>query len=442
MTTSDFLILISIGVAVITMCETNNKKIWRYKFSRYSMLLVALWLCMILYLTNYSSFRLRGWYLPLFECSNGFSSSTWAFILSMGLLAYVVYKVVLQKTFPKSRHDELISYYRGLLYSDFNLLLSYLDYYHNPNSLPHLLRAAYILKRKKDISGKLQHRIRTEIVYDYYFIDNIVSISPSIFLEHTTSVYSTHDDDAITANEYFSSCLVKNYNQRWYDAVFFAYNKCNEEESCKVIDIVGKNQILDNLFMDRYYYTHIHIMHVFQDAAMDEISKDNSEANNVLGYKSYLTFRKSKLMQYLMFYVITFEHIFDSIHKLGGKVKTAATDNIKQMILYNPAQIFKYALQKQKTDKIDTFLTGEIEGRVFDLVFYCEKHNYTDMAIYAISLWLQVFHGDNDSDSTREDIDRLFELITDGRKLWNNCFSAIWKLTIALIEKQNKQILS
>lgn len=438
MTISDFLILISIGVAVITMCEANNKKIWRYKFSVLSSLFVFSLLLWILYLIKYPSFRAIGWYLPFFECEIGFSCGTWAFIISIVLLVYVAYKIAFQKHFPKSQHNSLISYYHGLIYSDFDLLLSYLEYYHNPNSICHLAKAIILLKRKKNTNKSLENRIRREIVYDYYFIEKIVSTSPSLFLEHTTSLYSTQDDETITANEYYAKCLTKEFNYRFYDAIENAYKKCNEDKDCKMTDVVKQNPLLRNLFQDKDYYTHIQLIHIFRDEAKKEISSQNPTFDREYVLGGFQDYYHSVFYQYLMLYTITLEHIFDTLHNSKGKAHKSTLECVGSIYGLNPSLIYSYTDKKETITTFRDGLSEEIECMVLKLVYYCEKHNYTDRMKYALMIWLQIFHVGIEIGTTREDRERLESLITDENDKWPNCHSAICNLIEEINNKQNK----
>ena len=441
MTISDFLILISIGVAVITMCEANNKKIWRYKFSVWSSLFVFSLLLWILYLIKYPSFRALGWYLPFFECEMGFSCGTWAFIISIVLLVYVAYKIAFQKHFPKSQHNSLISYYHGLIYSDFDLLLSYLEYYHNPNSICHLAKAIILLKRKKNTNKSLENRIRREIVYDYYFIEKIVSTSPSLFLEHTTSLYSTQDDETITANEYYAKCLTKEFNYRFYDAIENAYKKCNEYKDCIMTVVVKQNPLLRNLFQDKDYYTHIQLIHIFRDEAVREVSTRNSVFDQSYNWNGLTDYYHSIFYQYLMLYTITLEHIFDKLHNTKGKAPKSTLECIGSIYELNPSFLYGFT---DKSETITTFrdrLSEEIENIVFDLVLYCEKHNYPDRISYALFLWLQLFHLGVEIGKTNEDVDKLFGLILNGNHKWRNCHHAIWETLCFIINKQNNNLI-
>lgn len=438
---SDFLVLISIGVAVITMSEANNKKIWRYKFTRCTLLLMTIWLIWILYLIYYPSFVSRGLYFTLFECEKGLLSKTWAFVLSIVFLIYTMYKIAFQKTFPKTRHDALITYYRSLMFSDINTLLSYLEYYHNPNSLPHLVKIVIMLKRKKSTEKTLLNRIRKEIVYDYYFIESVVSISPSLFLEHTTSLVSSHDDDTITANEYFAKCLIKKFNYRFYEAISFAYKKCNDEGKCKMMDIVEDNPILKYLFYDRKYFTHVQLLHTFKDEALTEITNHNSIIYQVRNEDSYKAYYRSVLMHYLMLYIITIEDIIDTFNESKGKSSKDTFAGVESILQLNPSHLLSHLLYDgNKTDTFYNYLQEEIEGMIFNLVSYCEEHNCPDGMKYALPLWLQLFHPGVEIGSTNEDLERIWGLILDGSNRWPNCFLSIWSYIYLINNKQNKQL--
>lgn len=441
MTLSDFLILISIGIAVITMCEANNKKIWRYKFSDWSLLFVGILLVWILYLIKYPSFRAIGWYLPMFECENGLSFGTWAFILSIVLLAYSAYKIAFQKGFPKSQHDSLISHYRSLIYSDFDLLLSYLEYYHNPNSIRHLAKAMILLKREKSTNKSFENRIRHEIVYDYYFIEKVVDVSPALFLEYTTSLYATKDDDTITANEYFAKCITKEFNYRFYNAIENAYKKCNEDDNCKMIDVVRQNPILKTLFQDKGYYTHIQLIHIFRDEAEKEISRQNHAFDREYAVSGFQEYYHSVFYQYLMLYAITLEHVFDTLHNTKGKSHKSTFDCIASIYGLNPSLLYCYTDKKETIITFRDGLSEEIEYSVFKLVYYCEEHNYPDRMKYALLLWLQLFHIGVEIGTTNEDTERLFGLLLEGDNQWPNCFLSIWNLICEMINKQNKHSL-
>lgn len=130
MSVSDFLVLITIVLTLVTIAVSNNKKIWLYKFYKGDFYLLFLSVLCMHYLMAFSWFEQKGWFIPVFVQRNGISANILAYIIALLTLSYFIYIIGWRKNFPCSKHEDVIKYYKGLINGNISLLIEYLEDYH------------------------------------------------------------------------------------------------------------------------------------------------------------------------------------------------------------------------------------------------------------------------------------------------------------------------
>lgn len=130
MTSSDFLVLITILLAIVSTAIANNKMIWIYKFSRFSIITYILIMIAINYFIFFPWYEQRGIYIERLMIKGSPMAATWGYILSLVFIFLLIWKIAIYRHFPSSNKAKLISYYKSLINSNINVLTEYLQTYH------------------------------------------------------------------------------------------------------------------------------------------------------------------------------------------------------------------------------------------------------------------------------------------------------------------------
>lgn len=77
MTSSDFLVLITILLAIVSTAIANNKMIWIYKFSRFSIITYILIMIAINYFIFFPWYEQRGIYIERLMIKGSPMAATW-----------------------------------------------------------------------------------------------------------------------------------------------------------------------------------------------------------------------------------------------------------------------------------------------------------------------------------------------------------------------------
>ncbi|MBR6162229.1 MAG: hypothetical protein IKQ75_10270 [Bacteroidales bacterium] len=133
MGTSDFLMVISILVALVTVTIANNKKIWLYKFTYRSLYVGLVCVVLVNYLIFYDYLcNIRKW--PAFLAhENGLPAEYWAYLISVLGLVVLIFYVAKCKLFPKKNWDKIVNYYHELMTENPSLLIGFIEKYHLSN---------------------------------------------------------------------------------------------------------------------------------------------------------------------------------------------------------------------------------------------------------------------------------------------------------------------
>ena len=194
MTSSDFLVLITILLAIISTSVANNKMIWIYKFSKVSIISYIIMMIVINYFIFFSWYEQRGIYVKYFMIKGSPESA---------LILFSIWKIVICKHFPYSNKTQLVNYYKSLINSNINVLIEYLRIYHweKIEKLVTKINKSYYCQEnipKKDFSldvkrsmkGKYQKEtiaieaaIFSEVILNKTFVVKSIEVDCLFFLE-------------------------------------------------------------------------------------------------------------------------------------------------------------------------------------------------------------------------------------------------------------------
>ena len=91
MTSSDFLVLITILLAIVSTAIANNKMIWIYKFSRFSIITYILIMIAINYFIFFPWYEQRGIYIERLMIKGSPMAATWGYILSLVFIFLLIF---------------------------------------------------------------------------------------------------------------------------------------------------------------------------------------------------------------------------------------------------------------------------------------------------------------------------------------------------------------
>lgn len=131
MNPSDFLSTLGILLAVFALYGAKGRRFLLTFFSPFSVIAYIILVLWVHFLMAFDWLIANWWpFLEVLTVKNGIPANTWAYIATIGLIIYPIYKVNLG-FFTKKRTELLIDSYLGLISDgDFNLLFAYLEKYH------------------------------------------------------------------------------------------------------------------------------------------------------------------------------------------------------------------------------------------------------------------------------------------------------------------------
>ena len=130
MTISDLLTLIGILLAIIAFISERNREYIILKLSNTEINLITSLFFYIHFLLSYQWWREKIDFLACFEIIGFPTNGAWAYIISIGILSYSVWKIF-YGSFPLLRKGKLLSYYKKLLLrNDIPFLAQMIEIYH------------------------------------------------------------------------------------------------------------------------------------------------------------------------------------------------------------------------------------------------------------------------------------------------------------------------
>lgn len=162
MGTSDFLTILTIGVAVWTVIPKKERRFYLLFFTALEIRFLLLGLVFLHFLMGFDWIE-DNWIASLekFRVSGGLSPEIWAYFLALIIISYPVLKVT-YGYFPKSNKLEIIKYYEYLLNErEIDLLMEYLQKYHLNHIYSFLLEKSKI-KEKDSLDIMLRRRTESD----------------------------------------------------------------------------------------------------------------------------------------------------------------------------------------------------------------------------------------------------------------------------------------
>jgi len=209
MTPANFLQVLSLFLAIISIGVANNKDLWLYKFGKVSKYLLVLVFSLIQYFLYYDWFRSHDIYIKLFEIEGWPMPSTWAYILSLCIIVYVLF-VVIKSDFPSENNEKVIIYYKGLISSETPFLIRCIRANHFDKLHKHLkslnkdhdnknqsqndfpIFAEKEIEQAKQEKVPLEKRLVSEIIFNKSFIVKSIDIERSFFLDIVHVCYNSN----------------------------------------------------------------------------------------------------------------------------------------------------------------------------------------------------------------------------------------------------------
>jgi len=200
MTTSDFLNLIAILLAIVSVAVANNKKVWLYKFGCCEKVIVVAAIVTIHYFIFFPWFESHGLNFDCLNIEGAPLPSTWGYIISLVFVIWMIWKIAYSKSFPKQNGEELLTYYLGLINSNMSLLIEYMQSYHFEKIQSHIqnLNDFYEEERQekaekefpfeedegRETQGKysLDVQVFSDVVLNRQFIIKSIDVAPDFFL--------------------------------------------------------------------------------------------------------------------------------------------------------------------------------------------------------------------------------------------------------------------
>lgn len=355
---SDFLMLISIVLAIVTIAAANNKKIWLYKFDKWILTIVLFIVLWINYLIFYDDFRSRGWYLPFFECDWGVEGTIIAYIVSVTSIIALILYIAKSNYFPIKRHNEIIRYYKDLLYSNFPLLLEYIDTYHKRELERHIKSINKWAQKEdsKDIfelindereyeksSEKKSHkmiplpiRILNDLILTKPFIDNSMKIAPFWYLELFSNLETTRIPNAKEMIQYYCVQLVKSNNYTFMQELHEMFN----HDDMNVLEILQDTSYLKLLFSDNYFITRFDIIQAIGESALLEAKTRRSLFSVKTASEIGGKYESSICYQFVMLHILLYRYLAAQKEKNG--VTKKSTEYEKYFFLHSNYIVWLY----------------------------------------------------------------------------------------------------
>ncbi|GIJ95185.1 hypothetical protein CAPN002_24030 [Capnocytophaga stomatis] len=219
MTISDLLTLIGILFAILAFISERNREYIVLKLSKKELIVIALSFLYVHFLLSFQWWANRFEFLKYFQIKGFPTPNAWAYLLSVFVLFYSIWKIFFAQ-FPLSSKEKLLSYYRKLLIrNDFAFLAQLVEKYHlhqvieflrekktikieNETGLWQFDHQEYLKAEKKVIKGR--KLVYGEIIYygiilNDSFLDNVANYNPYLFSQiiQELSEQSLKNDDFV-----------------------------------------------------------------------------------------------------------------------------------------------------------------------------------------------------------------------------------------------------
>ncbi|MBR1769527.1 MAG: hypothetical protein IJ748_03625, partial [Bacteroidales bacterium] len=309
MSISDFIVILSIIVTLVTVAVSNNKHLWLYKFDKKIstvLIIVAILIHYLIFFNKY--FYHRGWYLKCFMYQNGIETNIWAYIVTIITLSVLIYYITKCRYFPKSNNDKIIRYYKSLINTNIAGLISNIDTYHKKdidkyfefvNKLPkeNSKKDSNELIDEEQVNNKVKANLPRDIVHNILFNKNFIKhsldIDPIYFLD---KVYNVTSDCLINFSEvisFYFNYLIESKNTEFI----------SELETISDDIIKNDKRFLPLIFNEKpNFISTVALDKVFGETAYKEICICNYIFNQKINEWFDNEYKKSSCYQFLQFF--------------------------------------------------------------------------------------------------------------------------------------------
>lgn len=329
MTTSDFLVILSILVALVAITVANNKKLWLYKFSSLSWVIGGIWAVLVNFLIFYESLRDKG--MPaILEFSWGIRADYWGYFLSVfGLLGLMIY-VGKGKHFPKSNWENVLNYYRDLITENPSLLVGIIERYHlrhikcfikDYNELSKVETSSYEennIVAKKSVRSKisamfkiwegdkLSERVWSEILLTEEFISQCARVHPLFLLRIFSQYHGDNIPDGKRKIQLFFRELIKSKHPVFLRELDEFFNHENKPVVTQSQTMAFFKHILQK---DILWFTKYEIVFAIGEEAEKEISTEWSSFSKRTDEWDTAKYHQSICYQCLQLYAIQYMYL-------------------------------------------------------------------------------------------------------------------------------------
>lgn len=295
MSISDFIVVLSIIITLVTVVISNNKHLWLYKFDwKITIFLIAIVL-FIHYLIFFDKcFYSWGLYFDFFMCKNGIDANIWAYIITVVSLLILILYVGRFPYFPKTNNNKIIRYYESLINTDIVRLMKDIDNYHKKDIDTYF----YTYEQNKSESIKkdnLTPMVIYKILFNENFIKKSFEIEPIYFLKSIKNLYSNNENFYPAIENYFTLFINSEYSN-FVGRMFIRYENKNAAEVIKNRDFFSLIFKPDLLFILDF-----EVNGIFGEAAYEELKYGNPIFNEEQDEKSLIIYKKSTCYKFLKF---------------------------------------------------------------------------------------------------------------------------------------------
>lgn len=285
MSTSDFLLILSILVTLITVSIANNKKLWLYKFSNWSIFIGILWGFFINYLVFYE--KLPSVLQPSFmEFDNGLRPDYWAYIIAVLGLLLLMFYIAKCKYFPRKNWDKIVNYYRDLITENPVLLIAAIEKYHLKNMEQSIKRINNDSKEEpspyenenwekqsspRRYSASLSAMVWTEVVFTEEFVSQCAKVRPLFLLRFFSQYQGNNIPNGKEMIQLFFKEFIKSKNTVFIRELEEFFNHENEP----IINQAEKMTFFKYIFQkDFLWLTKYEIVRAIGEEAEKEIATE------------------------------------------------------------------------------------------------------------------------------------------------------------------------
>ena len=392
MSISDFIVVLSIIITLVTVVISNNKHLWLYKFDwKITIFLIAIVL-FIHYLIFFDKcFYSWGLYFDFFMCKNGIDANIWAYIITVVSLLILILYVGRFPYFPKTNNNKIIRYYESLINTDIVRLMKDIDNYHKKdidnyfkrinklseeNSKKDIITLA--LKEKKYANKKqknnLPRDIVSNIIFNRNFIKKSLEIEPIYFLARIKEMNLNNLIDSDRAVDFYFTLLINSKNEIFIQEIEDSLNDGK-------IDYTDKEFLSLILKKEGKFIHSFSIDKIFGEAAYKEICVGNIVFTQRTNEWRDVDYKRTACFQFLEFFKIFHTFLIDNCISRDDNAKNFYAEYIH--FLTDRMITTYFNINSNEKTYAKRFIEDSISTIEFLLERCYRKDNPTNIDVYA-----------------------------------------------------------